>query len=536
MTQTAKRRLLSLVAVLAVVLGYLLYPLSSGRFHIVVDQAKLSERERYLATPPLVEPASRPNIVVILADDLGKTDISLYGGRVATPRIDALGHEGATCTEGYITSPICSPSRAGLMTGRYQQRFGHEIQPHERYPRNRLEYYVFKYFLASDPFRVADLIAFPRFEDIVQQGLPLSEVTLAEVLRRQGYQTAIIGKWHLGSSPDRIPIHRGFDYHYGFYEAHTLYADPRDPDIVSQRHDDFTDRHIWNLGRQGSCAVRRNDEVVDERVYLTQRIGEESVHWLEAHHDRPFFLYVPFSAPHTPFQVPRRYYDRFADVSDPIHRVYYGMITALDDAVGEILDALTRLGLDDNTLVFFLSDNGGATYTGATDNAPLRGGKFTNFEGGINVPFVVRYRGRIPAGAACSRPVSALDVFATAVDLSGADLPADRPYDGVSLLPSLTGQTTDAPHAALFWRSEYHKAIRQGDWKLVKDDMSGRTVLFDLGTDKNERHDLSVSRPEVVRELEDALTRWENTMVSPLWPRVMDFRFVDGQEVYYFPL
>ncbi len=536
MTQTAKRRLLSLLVIVAATLGYLLYPLSSGRFHIVVDEAKLRGRERYLATPPREEPTRRPNIVIILADDLGKTDISLYGGRVATPRIDALGHEGATCTEGYITSPICSPSRAGLMTGRYQQRFGHEIQPHERYPRNRLEYYIFKYFLASDDFRVADLIAFPRFEDIIQQGLPLSEVTLAEVLRRQGYQTAIMGKWHLGSSPDRIPIRRGFDYHYGFYEAHTLYADPHDPDIVSQRHDDFADRHIWSLGRQGNCALRRNDQVVDEKVYLTQKITQESVRWLEAHRDGPFFLYVPFSAPHTPFQVPRQYYERFADVSDPIHRVYYGMIAALDDGVGAIMDTLARLGLDDRTLVFFLSDNGGATYTGATDNAPLRGGKFTNFEGGINIPFVVRYRGTIPAGTACPHPVSALDVFATAVDLAGADLPTDRPYDGVSLLPFLTGQTLAAPHEALFWRSEYHKAIRQGDWKLVKDEMSGRTVLFDLASDESERRNLASVHPDVVRDLEAALTRWENQMVSPLWPRVMDFRFVDGEEVYFFPL
>ncbi len=422
------------------------------------------------------------------------------------------------------------------MTGRYQQRFGHELQPHERYPRNRLEYYVFKYFLAGDDFRVADLIAFPRFEDVLEQGLPLSEVTLAEVLRRQGYRTAIMGKWHLGGFGDHIPIRRGFDYHYGFYEAHTLYADPNDPDIVNQRRPDFSDRFVWDHGREGNCALRRNDQIVDEKVYLTDKIADESIHWLEANHDGPFFLYVPFSAPHTPFQVPRRYWDRFADVTDPTKRVYAAMIASLDDAVGRIMDTLRRLGLDERTLVFFLSDNGGATYTGATDNAPLKGGKFTNFEGGINVPYLVRWPGTIAPGAPCSHPVSALDVFATAVDVAGADLPTDRPYDGVSLMPYLTGHTTAPPHEALFWRAEYHKAIRKGDWKLVKDEMSGRTVLYDLATDKSERRNLAAAHPEVVRDLEHVLTRWENEMVSPLWPRVMDFRFVDGEEVYFFPL
>jgi len=532
-----RKRGLVFAVLFVATLAYLLYPLSSPRFHIVVDAAKLRARQRYLAEVPRVDPSRpRPNVVLILADDLGKTDITTYDGWVPTPRIDAIGREGATCTEGYITSPICSPSRAGLMTGRYQQRFGHELQPHERYPRNRLQYYVFKYLLVHGDFRVADLIAFPRFEDILEQGLPVSEVTLAEVLRRQGYRTAIMGKWHLGSFGDHIPIRRGFDYHYGFYEAHTLYADPADPDIVNQRNDDFTDRHIWHEGRHGNCALRRNGDVVDDKVYLTEKIADESVRWLEANAAGPFFLYVPFNAPHTPFQVPRRYYDRFTRITNPSRRIYAAMIAALDDAVGRIMDTLARLGLDENTLVFFLSDNGGATYTGATDNAPLRGGKFTNFEGGINVPFLVRWRDTIPAGAACTHAVSALDVFATAVDAAGADLPSDRPYDGVSLLPYLTGRTAAPPHGALFWRAEYHKAIRKGDWKLVKDEMSRRTVLYDLATDKGERRNLAAAHPEVVRELEQALTRWENEMVSPLWPRVMDFRFVDGEEVYFFPL
>src|SRR5436309_8386890 len=184
-----RRGWLVLVGV-AAALAYLVYPLTSARFRIVVDEAKLRGRERYLASVPGNDPPPhRPNVVLILADDLGKTDISAYGGWVPTPHIDTLGRDGAVCGEGYITSPICSPSRAGLLTGRYQQRFGHELQPHDRYPRNRLEYYLFKYLLVRGDFRVANLVAFPRFEDILEQGLPASEVTLAAVLRRPGYRT-----------------------------------------------------------------------------------------------------------------------------------------------------------------------------------------------------------------------------------------------------------------------------------------------------------------------------------------------------------
>jgi arylsulfatase A-like enzyme len=527
-----------LVALVLAAAGlYLFAPLASARFRITVDQAKLEGRARYLAAPAsAAPPGRRPNIVLILADDLGKTDVSAYGGPVPTPNIDAIGTRGATCTEGYITSPICSPSRAGLITGRYQQRFGHELQPHDRYPRNRLEYYVYKYLLAPADWVVTDEIAYPDFEAILQQGLPLSELTLAEVLKKHGYQTAIMGKWHLGTNDTSIPIHRGFDYHYGFYEAFSLYADPNAPDIVNHRQDHFADRHMWSVGRTGNCALRRNHEVIEDTAYLTQRIAEESARWIDHHRDEPFFLYVPFSAPHSPFQVPRRYHDRFADVADPSKRVYYGMIAALDDAVGTIMATLRRLALEEHTLVFFLSDNGGALYTGVTDNGPLKGGKLTNFEGGINVPFLVQYAGTIPSGAACTFPVSALDVFATAVDAAGGALPTDRPYDGVSLLPHLMGPVSGPPHAALFWRAAAHKAVRQGDWKLVKDEKSKRTVLYDLRVDKAERQDLAGARPEIVRQLELALAEWEKAMVSPLWPRVMDFRFEAGDEVYFFPL
>lgn len=532
-------------------LVWLLWPLASRRFHIVDDPAKLAAKQAFLlaqvgrALPGRGAAGAgsvrRPNIVLLLADDLGKTDISLYGNRhLQTPHIDSIGRSGATFSEGYITSPICAPSRAGLLTGRYQQRFGFELITHERYARNRLEYYVFKYLLARGDWRVSEALAVPAFDDILAQGLPASEITLAELLKPLGYHTAIIGKWHLGSSPGAIPSRRGFDYQYGFYGANSLYANPRRADIVNQRHDDFSDRFMWSAHREGNCVLRRNDEPVDDDLYLTTRLAKESSAFIRANKDAPFFLYVPFSAPHTPFQVPRSYFDRFASEPDANKRVYLGMIAALDDAVGEILTTLRETGLEEQTLVFFLSDNGGATYTRATDNAPLRGGKFTNFEGGINIPFLVQWRGHIPAGTVFTPPVSALDVFATAAAVAGSPLPTDRTYDGIDLLPHIVQakpppQPTDV-HPALYWRSMYTKAIRQGRYKLIRDEKAARTVLFDLAADKSETTDLSARAPDVVKGLLDQLASWEAALRNPLWPQVMDYHHRDRDGVYYFPL
>lgn len=528
----------------ALTLAWLLWPLGSPRFHITTDpqktagkQAFLLEQARREASAGPGAPARRPNIVVILADDLGKTDLPLYGKtRLRTPHIDSIAQNGVLFTEGYITSPICAPSRAGLLTGRYQQRFGFELITHERYPRNRLEYLVFKHLLARDGWQVADTVAVPQFDDILAQGLPTSELTLAELLHPLGYATAIIGKWHLGSSATAVPIRRGFDYQYGFYGAQSLYADPANKDIVNQRHDDFSDRFMWSAHREGNCVLRRNDEPVDDELYLTTRIAKESSAFISKHKDGPFFLYVPFSAPHSPFQVPRAYYDRFPDEPDRNKRVYLAMISALDDAVGEILSTLAAENLLDKTLIFFLSDNGGATYTRATDNAPLRGGKFTNFEGGINVPFLMQWQGRLPRGLRYSRPVISLDVFATAVAAAGSALPSDRAYDGVNLLPYLLGEKNGDAHAALFWRSMYAKAVRRGAHKLMRDERAGRTVLFDVEADKSELTDLSARSPLVVKELLDALARWESQLTSPLWPRVMDYNYRDRDGIYYFPL
>jgi arylsulfatase A-like enzyme len=450
--------------------------------------------------------------------------------------MDSLGYDGVTFTEAYCTSPICSPSRAGMLTGRYQQRYGYEVQPQNRYARNRLELFVVEHFIDTGGWFLVENRGTPRKAEMKKQGLPPSEITLGELLGNYGYSTGITGKWHLGFEEEFIPNNRGFDYQYGFYEAFSLFSPVDDPDVVHHRHDYFASKHIWKQERTGTSAIRRNHQVIEEPEYLTFRIAEEANAFMRRNREEPFFLYVPFSAPHTPFQAPRDYVDLFEHVEDVNKRVYYAMIKALDDAVGSILGTLEELGLEENTLILFASDNGGATYTGATENAPLKGGKFSNFEGGINVPATARWPGVIPEGSVFTPPVSLLDFFTTAARTAGAPLPEDRVYDGVDLIPYLTGKAEGPPHEALYWRAAYNKAVRTGRWKLIIDEKADRTFLYDMETDKIERQNLAAERPEVTAELKEMLTAWESELMEPLWPRVMDFRFdIDG-EIYDFAL
>ena len=528
-----------------ILLSFLLWPLKSRKFQIVFDQDKIVYRENYLAekVDSAVLRKKQLNIILIIADDLGKTDISLYGSPyVKTTNMDAIGLEGVTFNEGYISSPICSPSRAGLMTGRYQQRFGFELNIHERYPKSRLEYFFAKYFIANKgDMRFSDRngVAMPSFKDMHKQGLPPTEFILPEILKKYGYQTGCFGKWHLGYNQTAIPMNRGFDYHYGFLEAHSLYAYEDDPNIINQHHEDFTDKFIWGKGRKGNCAVFRNGEEIVEKEYLTNRIGEEATTWMKDNHKNgPFFMYVPFSAPHTPFQVTKDYFDKYAHIEDRNKRVYYAMIHALDDAVGQITNMVDSLGIAENTLIVFISDNGGAAYTHATDNAPLKGGKLGNFEGGLNVPFMMRWKGTIPEATVVNHPVISLDIFMTICNILEVKLPDERKFDGVNLLPYILGENKaeEKPHTALFWRSLYHKAIRKGKWKLIKDEKSNEMALYDVEADKPERTNLIDQCPDVLQELLADLAAWEAEMSNPNWPNVLDYKMVDGDAVYYFPM
>lgn len=508
------------------------WPLTSAEWALEWDAEQLQQRERYVAQPAQKAEAGLPNIVVIYADDLGLYDLSAYGGQyLPTPHIDSIGLRGLRFENAYTTAPICSPSRASLLTGRQQQRYGLELQPHDRYPRNRLEYAVFQHLLTYGGWRVASQGPFPRQEDIDKQGLPLSEITLAEILKQRGYQTAIIGKWHLGHlDPRLLPHRRGFDTHYGFYEAFTLYqADTASAEVVNQHHKEFTDKRIWGKGRSGSCAIVRNGEVIEEPEYLTFAITREAKAYITARREKPFFLYLPFNAPHTPFQAPRAYYDRLSHISDHNLRVYYAMVQALDDAVGQIVQALREAGLEKNTLLFFASDNGAASYAGIS-SAPLKAGKFSFFEGGIRVPLLCQWPAVLPAGRVFRSPVITTDVFATAVAAAQAKLPEGRVYDGIDLRPWLLQNRDTLPREALYWRTDYNRAIRYGDWKLIHNALTQSTLLYNLVQDPSEQQNLSAQEPALTARLMQMIADWEKDKVAPLWPRVMDFYFeVDGE-------
>ena len=518
---------------------YVFKEFGKKKWKIVFDEEKIKFRKEFLSNQTKAKEGV-PNIIIIMADDLGKHEISAYGGKnVQTKNIDRIAQNGVRFDEGYISSPICAPSRAGMMTGRYQQRFGFEINIHERYPKNRFEYWIAKQFVSKEPFVVnkQNPPVFPDFEDMHKQGIPPTEFLLPELLKKHGYRTAIFGKWHLGYNNSAIPLSRGFDYHYGFLEAFSLYAPVNDSNIVNFRHDDFTDKHIWNKGRKGNCAIQRNGNIIEEKAYLTDKIADESVKWLlENHQNGPFFMYLPFSAPHTPFQAKKEIYDLYAHVEDKNKRVYYAMIHSLDAAVGKLLDQLDELNLTENTLIFFLSDNGGAIYTHAADNSPLKSGKFSNFEGGINVPFLMSWPKQIESGKVYKYPVSSLDIFATICKAGAVKLPSDRSYDGVNLIPFIHENSDMIPHPALFWRSMHHKAIRKDNWKLIWDDLGKGMALYNISTDKSEKVNLAKTNADIVSMLKSDFENWEKQLIQSNWPRVMDFKIEDGDAVYYFPL
>jgi arylsulfatase A-like enzyme len=544
MSEHKKRRRIILRSTIIPFIGlagfYLFRPLTSPEFAIDFDESKISSKEEFLSEEvAATDSVQRPNVIIIMADDLGKAEVSAYGQqRVETPHIDAIASNGVLFNEGYITSPICSPSRAGLITGRYQQRFGYELQPHDQYPQHMLQFLAFKYLMDTDNWVVSDdYIAYPEEEEIKRQGLPPSEITIAELAKKYDYNTAVIGKWHLGFDDFSYPLQRGFDYHYGFYEAFSLYAYEDDPSIVNHHHDWlFVDKYIWGPGRSGSCAIRRNNEVVIEKEYLTSKFAREATTFIEENKDNPFLLYVPFNAPHSPYQAPKSYYDKFSHIEDENKRVYYAMIKALDDAVGEITGKVEQLGLSENTMIFFLSDNGGATYERATDNYPLKGGKITNFEGGLNIPFMMQWKGTVRPNQVYDHPVMSTDIYATFAAAAGIQLPNDRIIDGVNLIAHLNKETPSVAHKALFWRSGYNSAIRKGKWKLIVNKKDGVDRLYNLLQDKSEKFNVIDEHPAIVAELRQDLENWSKTLNEPKWPKIMDWQYQDEDEVINFAM
>lgn len=518
------------------------YPLSVTRmkWRIKWDKDKKEGKESFFADDASKQRNEKPpNIVIILCDDLGKYEVSAYGAEhIATPNIDKIGEEGVIFQEGYVTAPTCAPSRCGLMTGRVQNRYGFETQIMEHYPTNMVEYLSGKYFVKTGSFVMKAKPDFPAEWQIKKQGVPPTEITLAERLKAMGYHTGIVGKWHLGVSRHNLPLNRGFDYQFGFYGAFSLYVPEKNwPHIINYEHQSFSAQHQWNMGRYDEAAITLMGDEVKEETYLTWAFRDKAMEYMEVHKDEPFFLYLAFSAPHVPFQAPVDYYCMYDHVEDENKRVYYAMISALDDAIGEVHQKIKDLGIEENTIIYLLSDNGGASYTKATDNGPLKGGKLTQFEGGINVPFMMKWKGKIPAGTRYEYPVSSADIFATSVLNAGGTLPSDREYDGVNLVPFVTGEDPERPHQLLFWRADHIWAIRDGDYKLILSTRDGWAELYDLKNDKSETINLKEEMPELYQKLYETHQQWQNNNLpdKPLWPRIMDKKFVlDGKE-YLFP-
>lgn len=438
----------------------------------------------------------RLNLVVIVADDLGFGDLGCYGGSLPTPHIDTLARDGVRFTQAYACAPTCGPSRAGILTGRYPQRFGFEFNPG---PRARA---------LADP-------------DV---GLPADEVTVTEDLRRLGYRTAMIGKWHLGMAAEHHPLQRGFDHFFGFRFGAAPYAAADRADV----HTAEVSGTRMALEPFPQDALERDGQPVDEPDYLTDAFAREAVAFIEQTDAEPFFLYLSFSAPHTPFQVTDRYYERFPGIADEPARVFAGMLSALDDAVGRVLDALARRGLDDRTLVLFASDNGGSTYTGGGSNGQLRGGKGMLFEGGIRVPLLLRLADRQGAGSTCDGVASLLDISTTLLAAAGGR--PTRPQDGVDLLPFARGEPSAPPHATLFWRAGSNLAIRSGPYKLWKagDDA---VWLFDLDADPGETRNLASGNTELLRGLLHDYAAWDRTLRRPRWPGQPTPIDIDGKRI-----
>ena len=423
----------------------------------------------FLSQHGLSAQPKKPNILFIVGDDMGYADVAFQGCKdIPTPNLDALAKSGVRCTSGYVSAPYCSPCRAGLLTGRYQQKFGHEFNPN-----------------ADDT------------------GLPVTEITIANRLKIAGYATGLVGKWHLGSTPEMHPQQRGFDEFFGFLGGSHSYF----------KYD----------------GMLRGTQPVTGTEYFTDAFGREACEFIDRHKGNPWFLYLAFNAVHTPMHANEDRLAKFSGIADKQRQTYAAMMSALDDNIGRVLKKLADTGQEENTFIIFISDNGGPTMPGTTMNGsindPLRGSKRTTLEGGIRVPFVIHWKNQVKP-AVYDQPVIQLDLTATALHLAGI---SDKKLDGVNLLPFLSGEKQGPPHDALYWRFGQQMAIRIGDYKLVRYDSNAETrtggrnqpiagpKLYNLADDIGETKDLFSAMPQKAKELQPKWDLWYATLMKPLW-------------------
>lgn len=417
-----------------------------------------------LIGPGLSTATAKPNIVIFYADDLGWGELGCQGNsQIPTPNIDSLAKNGVRFTQGYVAATYCSPSRAGLMTGRYPTRFGHE---------------------------------FNSTHNVV--GLSLKETTLADRMKSLGYATACVGKWHLGGQPENRPTKRGFDEFYGTL-ANTPFFHPTN----------FVDSRISN-------DVQK---IEDDNFYTTDAYGDRAVDWLEKNKSKSWFLYLPFNAQHAPLEATKKYLDRFPNITDEKRKLFAAMMSGMDDAIGRVIGKVREMGQEENTMYFFIGDNGGPTASTTSGNGPLKGFKMTTYEGGPRVPFLAQWKGTFPAGKTYDFPVVNLDLLPTMVVAAGGKIDPAWKLDGVDLLPYVTGKNAARPHETLYWRYGEQWAIRNGDWKLVVSRGGGPAPeLYNLANDIGESNNLASTQPEKVKQLQVMWNTWSAEQAPPSAP------------------
>ena len=416
----------------------------------------------------------KPNFVLILADDLGYADIGIHGSmQIPTPNIDKLAEEGVRFTQAYVSSPVCGPSRAGLITGKNQLSFG-----------------VNNNFFHAQPGFDPEFV-----------GLPVNETTLADRLKKLGYVNGIIGKWHLGEKPQFYPTKRGFDEFWGF---------------LAGGHDYFVAKEDGeNMEAPIECSYKSPGQL----SYMTDNIGNESVDFIRRHKNEPFFLYTAFNAPHGPMQAKEEDLALFTHIEDDTRRTYCAMVYCMDQNIGKILSCLEEEGLEENTIIVFLSDNGGPCVdpiSNGSCNAPLRGQKTILLEGGIRVPYIFKWPSKLDRGKRIDEMVLSLDIFPTILKAAGGKISEEDKLRGVDLFPFIAGQTDTAPHATMEWKYTVSTAIREGDWKLIR--LPDRLpLLYNISDDISELNNLSEKYPGRTLEMLKRLGTWDIHLPHPLY-------------------
>ena len=482
---------------------------------------------------PKTRTSSKPNIIVVLVDDLGFNQISSYGGGMSngnfkTPNIDKLASDGVLCTNGYSSSPVCSPSRASLLTGRFATRFGYEFTPTTSSMMKAISLFSKKNEVVDGVYhkdRSENII------DIEQMGLPQSEKTIAEMLKPEGYHNIHIGKWHLGHANDFLPRKHGFDESLRMDQG-SLFLPEDDENVINAKLEfDPIDKVLWgNL----PYAVNFNEGPrIKPDGHLTDYLTNEAVKVIEKNKNRPFFLYLAYWAVHSPLQAKKEDYEKLSFIESHDERVLASMVMTVDRGVGKIRDVLKKNNIDDNTIIIFTSDNGAPGYIGLPDlNKPYRGWKLTHFEGGVHVPFIVSYPNKIPKGTTYNGRVSNLDILSTVASVAGVDMNRndlkDIAFDGANIIPYLSGENEGEPERILFNKSGNYSFIIKEGWKLQVDLVQNKKWLYNLNEDPTEQINLFKSDLEKLNELELILSNKLSEQVKPIWPSLLDWPiFID---------